>query len=151
MAEQRSCKAKVRSSILLSGSTSAPDIRRLDVMTPNTAPEHAALIERLQTRRVELTAKLAALTEPPDPTAAISFGKRVGDGTTEAVERISSTLTARSISSSLDEVDRALEKVDAGTFGVCDICGEPIPTARLEARPFTARCVAHADLPAPDA
>jgi RNA polymerase-binding transcription factor DksA len=112
--------------------------------------EHAALIARLEERRTHLTAELARLTEPPDPDAVISFGKRVGDGTTEAVERISSTLTARSIASSLAEVERALELIEAGTYGRCDVCGETIPAARLEARPYTARCVAHADLPARD-
>jgi DnaK suppressor protein len=75
---------------------------------------------------------------------ADAFGKRVGDGTTEAVERISTTLTARSIASSLLEVDRALEKVEAGTFGVCDVCEDTIPVERLEARPFTSRCIRHA-------
>ncbi|MEX1177303.1 MAG: TraR/DksA C4-type zinc finger protein, partial [Nitriliruptor sp.] len=79
-----------------------------------------------------------------DEAAVVAFGKRVGDGTTEAVERISTTLTARSIAASLAEVERALEKVDAGTFGICDVCGDPIPVERLEARPFTSRCVSHA-------
>ena len=59
--------------------------------------------------------------------------------------RISSTLQARSIAASLAEVTRALEKVADGTFGVCDVCGVAIPVERLEARPFTARCIRHAD------
>ena len=33
----------------------------------------------------------------------------------------------------LTEVEHALEKFDAGTYGVCEICGAPIPEARLEA------------------
>jgi DnaK suppressor protein len=106
--------------------------------------EHAALVRQLAARREELAAELARLTAPPDEAAVVAFGKRVGDGTTEAVERISSTLTARSIASSLGEVDRALEKVEAGTFGVCDVCGDRIPVERLEARPFTSRCIRHA-------
>lgn len=106
--------------------------------------EHADLVRRLAERRSELAADLARMTAPPDEAAVVAFGKRVGDGTTEAVERISSTLTARSIAASLAEVDRALEKVDAGTFGVCDVCGEVIPVERLEARPFTSRCIRHA-------
>jgi DnaK suppressor protein len=109
-----------------------------------TSTDHAALVQRLLTRRAEFEAELARLTAPPDEAAVVSFGKRVGDGTTEAVERISTTLTARSIAASLAEVDRALEKVHAGTFGVCDVCGEAIAIERLEARPFTARCIRHA-------
>ncbi len=106
--------------------------------------DHAERVRRFQARRAELAAQLAALTAPPDETAVVSFGKRVGDGTTEAVERISSTLTARSLAASLADVDRALEKLAAGTYGICDVCGEPIPAERLEARPFTSRCVRHA-------
>lgn len=114
--------------------------------TPAPTPDHAELIARLQARREELVVELARLTAPPDETAVVGFGKRVGDGTTEAVERISSTLTARSLSKSLHEIERALEKADDGSFGICDICGGTIPTERLEARPFTARCVKHADV-----
>lgn len=71
----------------------------------------------------------------------MSFGKRIGDGTTEAVERLSTTATARSISQSIDDIDRALAKLDDGTYGVCDGCGGDIGAARLEARPATATCV----------
>lgn len=39
------------------------------------------------------------------------------------------------------EVEAALGRVDAGTYGVCASCGRGIPAARLEARPFATRCV----------
>lgn len=42
----------------------------------------------------------------------------------------------------LDEVNAALEKVDQGTYGTCERCGEPIAPERLEARPLSVRCVA---------
>lgn len=71
----------------------------------------------------------------------MSFGKRIGDGTTEAVERLATTATARSIAASIDEIDRALAKIEEGSYGVCDSCGIEIGPARLEARPATARCV----------
>lgn len=41
-------------------------------------------------------------------------------------------------------VDNALSKMDAGTYGVCEVCGRPIPEARMEARPMSTRCVEHA-------
>ena len=41
----------------------------------------------------------------------------------------------------LDKIDRALKKIDAGTFGVCEDCEEPISSKRLEARPVTTLCV----------
>lgn len=41
-------------------------------------------------------------------------------------------------------VDAALEKMAAGEYGVCEVCGTAIPAARLEARPMSTRCVEHA-------
>lgn len=96
---------------------------------------------RLQERRRELATELERLTEAPAEGASISFGKRVGDGTTEAVERISSTATARSIAASISDIDSALASIEAGTYGVCEVCEAAIPPARLEVRPATTLCV----------
>ncbi|HEY6558225.1 MAG TPA: TraR/DksA C4-type zinc finger protein [Polyangiaceae bacterium] len=41
----------------------------------------------------------------------------------------------------LDKIQKALEKIDAGTFGVCDDCSEKISIKRLEARPETTLCI----------
>jgi DnaK suppressor protein len=95
----------------------------------------------LEARRRHLADELAELTKPPEAGSNLSFGKRIGEGTTEAVERISSTAAARSIAATLAEVDRALEKVDEGTYGRCDNCGQSISSERLEAIPFAALCV----------
>ena len=97
----------------------------------------------LLARRAELAAELVAITEVPlDPGSPVSFGKRVGDGTTEAVERLNKVGTARELEALLADVDRALEKLDDGTYGHCDVCGGAIEPARLEARPSSVRCVA---------
>ena len=95
----------------------------------------------LEARRRQLADELAELTKPPEGGSNLSFGKRIGEGTTEAVERISSTATARSIAASLAEVHRALGKLDEGTYGLCDECGQPISSERLEAMPFATLCV----------
>ncbi len=39
-------------------------------------------------------------------------------------------------------IRKALERIDAGTYGVCEMCGKPIPAGRLEALPYATRCVA---------
>ena len=97
--------------------------------------------EMLRSRRAELVAELERLTEPPDEGAAVAFGKRVGDGTTEAVERLATTAMARSLSASIMDIDRALLKLGEGSYGLCDECGDEIPATRLEALPATTRCV----------
>ncbi|WP_347111049.1 TraR/DksA C4-type zinc finger protein [Paenarthrobacter sp. S56] len=44
----------------------------------------------------------------------------------------------------LEQIDAALVRIAEGTYGVCIICGNPIPEGRLEARPWTPYCVNHA-------
>ena len=41
----------------------------------------------------------------------------------------------------LSKLDLALKKIEDGTFGICEICEEPIGTKRLEARPETTLCI----------
>lgn len=40
-----------------------------------------------------------------------------------------------------DEIRAARERAAAGSYGVCEVCGEPIAAARLDARPFARRCI----------
>jgi DnaK suppressor protein len=102
----------------------------------------AAIREALRVRLVDLEGALAELTATPrDPMAAVSFGKRVGDGTTEAVDRIAKVGQAEQLDAMRADVVRALEKLDDGTYGICDRCGALIPEARLEARPWSVLCV----------
>ena len=101
-----------------------------------------ALVRRsLLSRRAELESELSRLIEPPAEGAAVSFGKRIGDGTTEAVERLNTTATARSLADSIADIDRALAKIDDGSYGTCDRCGIDIGADRLEALPAASRCV----------
>jgi DnaK suppressor protein len=104
-------------------------------------PDLDGVASSLRLRRKALSAELDRLVEPPEGGATVGFGKRVGDGTTEAVERIASTATARSIFASIEAIDSALANIEAGTYGVCENCGELIPQARLEALPATTVCV----------
>ena len=107
-------------------------------MTIDHVAIRAALTERLES----LDAELAALTEVPrDPAAAIGFGKRIGDGTNEAIDRMTKVGTAEQLAVMRIDVVRAIEKLDDGTYGLCDRCGAVIPDERLEARPWSVRCV----------
>lgn len=100
-----------------------------------------AVARFLAARREELAAELERLTAPPPAGSTVSFGKRIGDGTSEAVERMATTATARSLSASLEDIDRALVKIGEGSYGRCDDCGNEIEGARLEALPAAALCV----------
>ncbi|HEX2432809.1 MAG TPA: TraR/DksA C4-type zinc finger protein [Gaiellaceae bacterium] len=41
----------------------------------------------------------------------------------------------------LQAIDAALERIEHGTYGICPKCGQPIPEERLEALPWTTRCI----------
>ena len=41
----------------------------------------------------------------------------------------------------LNKIEEAIERIDEGKYGICEACGEPIRTPRLEARPVTALCI----------
>ncbi|MGH2688294.1 MAG: TraR/DksA family transcriptional regulator, partial [Actinomycetota bacterium] len=64
--------------------------------------------------------------------------ERDPEGTTIAFERAQVAALADRARVRLADLERALERVDAGDHGRCEVCGRPIPAERLAARP-TAR------------
>jgi len=86
---------------------------------------------------------LASLERDADPAevANLGFGKRIGDATPYAVERMTDAYQARTIYATVAAIDQALERIDAGTYGRCAACGTAIPGERLEAVPWAALCV----------
>ncbi len=114
-------------------------------MTPETAPEpdHLAKArDALVSKRSEIVAKVDQLgAHDPAEVANLGFGKRIGDATAYAVERMTDAYQARTIYATVADIDQALERIDAGTYGVCIRCGNPIPDERLEAVPWAALCV----------
>ena len=85
--------------------------------------------------------RVAGLAKRPERGTAQGFGKRIGDGTTEAVGRLTEIGVGRSLESTLARTERALEKLDEGSYGTCDACGAPIEPARLQARPDSVLCL----------
>jgi RNA polymerase-binding transcription factor DksA len=101
--------------------------------------EHAASLENV---REELTARAAALRSGADvPSGGISFGKRVGEGTSIAIERFTDVAIHDQIVQQLAAVEAALTRVAEGTYGTCTVCHRPIAEERLEAIPWAATCV----------
>jgi RNA polymerase-binding transcription factor len=96
----------------------------------------------LEAHRDETRARVGALAQRPELGSAQGFGKRIGDGTTEAISRLTEIGVGQSLESTLARTERALSKLDEGTYGVCDVCGEPIAHARLHAMPDSVMCVA---------
>ena len=68
------------------------------------------------------------------------------EGATIAFERAQVDALARDAETRLASVDAALARVDDGSYGICAVCGRPIPAGRLEARPTATTCVGCASL-----
>jgi RNA polymerase-binding transcription factor len=94
----------------------------------------------LDEKRAQLEAELDGLSAPTDQ-GGISFGKRVGDGTSVAVERLSQVAAHDRLHAMLADVKRAQQKNAEGDYGTCDRCGSPIAPERLEALPWAVQCV----------
>ena len=105
------------------------------------AAELTAVKDALRHRAQALELRITGMATPPERGSGISFGKRVGDGTTEAVRRLTEVGVGSSLESSQARVLRALEKLDEGTYGTCDNCGRPIASARLRFSPESVLCI----------
>ena len=101
-----------------------------------------AIRRELEARRDGARERVATLAQRPELGAAQGFGKRIGDGTTEAISRLTDIGVGSSLEAGLVRTERALAKLDEGTYGVCDACGEPIPDGRLRALPDSVLCLA---------
>jgi DnaK suppressor protein len=108
------------------------------IVEPSAVDVRAVLLEK----RAEIIAKVAQLGEhDPAEVANLGFGKRIGDATSYAVDRMTDAYQARTIYATVGEIDQALERLDEGTYGRCVLCGHAIPEERLRAVPWAALCV----------
>lgn len=105
-------------------------------------PESDEIRALLERKRAEIVAKVDQLgAHDPAEVANLGFGKRIGDATTYAVERMTDAYQARTIYATVAEIDQALERLDEGTYGSCVACGVLMPSERLLAVPWAALCV----------
>jgi len=105
-------------------------------------PDLDAIARQLEQRRDRARERVAALAKRPERGAAQGFGKRIGDGTVEAISRLTDIGVGSSLEVGLARTERALVKLREGTYGRCDACGEPIAATRLQALPDSVMCVA---------
>ena len=111
-------------------------------LEPSPMPAFQADLDRLlRTRLAEVRGRIAALAKAPEPGSGIGFGKRIGDGTSEAISRRNDIGVGNSLLVTEEKLERALAKLDDCSYGRCDRCGGPIAPARLEAIPESALCI----------
>ena len=105
-------------------------------------PDLTTTRAELEARRDRTRKRVGALAQRPELGSAQGFGKRIGDGTIEAVSRLTEIGVGGSLEHTLARTERALAKLDEGTYGTCDACGGEIAPARLAAMPDSTLCLA---------
>jgi DnaK suppressor protein len=96
----------------------------------------------LTDQRAQLRREIAEQGADPDGDE-VSFVDDAGfsDRSHSTQERSRLIAVVDALRSNLTEVDRAIRRIEAGTFGICERCGRPIDPARLEARPWAPLCI----------
>jgi RNA polymerase-binding transcription factor DksA len=115
---------------------------------PNEAPtaesaavDYAALLREEQ---AGLKDQLKELGFANEGDAGLNYDSNFADSSQVTAERGEAERLATELREALDEVDAALVRLDAGNYGVCQVCGKPIGAARLEAMPAARFCIVDA-------
>ena len=112
-------------------------------MTAQPPDDIASPEEVLVALQHDLSARAEALRSGATvPSGGISFGKRVGEGTSIAIERFTDVAIHGQLLQQLALVDAALARIAEGTYGQCTVCHRTIVAERLDVVPWAATCVA---------
>jgi len=97
----------------------------------------------LTRERDRLEAQIASL-EPGHGATSPDFDDNFADSGQVAAEQGENKVLAGQLREQIDEIEHALAKIDDGTYGTCEVCGNAIAEPRLEAMPATRYCIEHA-------
>jgi RNA polymerase-binding protein DksA len=104
-------------------------------------PEPTADLDAARARLLEERARLLAeLGEPVEAPGQMTYGSQAAAASHVFEQQRDLALRDRS-RTELQRVESALAKLEAGTYGTCDSCGNPIAAERLEAIPWAALCI----------
>ncbi|HWD24115.1 MAG TPA: TraR/DksA C4-type zinc finger protein [Acidimicrobiales bacterium] len=98
----------------------------------------------LQTERDHLLSQLEELGYGEIGDTGLNLDANFADSSQVTAERGETETLVRELRNTLKEVEAAIGRIEAGTYGICEKCGNPIEPARLEAMPATRFCIAHA-------
>jgi len=111
--------------------------------------QRQAAAERLSAERDELRGRLASMSRDLEALFAASADSNADDehdpeGQTIAYERSQLASLIRAAEDHLGAVEAGMIRLQQGSYGICEVCGQPIPAARLDARPTARTCIEHA-------
>jgi len=115
--------------------------------TKLTAKEIGDLKGRLEEERGELREQLTTIEEEAFAATQSELSGDVGlddesaDAGTATFEREKDLSIENNVRDLLAKIDRALGRIDDGTYGICERCGKPIEKARIKALPYVDLCI----------
>jgi RNA polymerase-binding protein DksA len=96
-----------------------------------------AIIEQLRDKKVSLAQRIAAIESDLTSARSADFAEQTTERENdEVLEAI--LVEAKQ---ELNQIEQALQRVKAGTYGICEQCEQPIDLKRLQALPYTTRCI----------
>ena len=112
-----------------------------------TKKEIDDLHDRLVEERAELQVQLTTIEEASfaqtqsDLTGDVGLDDESADAGTATFEREKDLSIEQNVRDLLAKIDRALQRIEDGRFGICDRCGKPIEKARVKALPYVDLCI----------
>ena len=99
-----------------------------------------AHLSRVEHELSELEKTRESAREGKDETSG--YGNAVGEAATETSAKERDMALIGNLQHVRQQVESALRRIEDGSYGTCETCGQPIPRERLEALPFAGQCVA---------
>jgi DnaK suppressor protein len=119
----------------------------MPVKSPYTAKELKVLKDDLQAHHKDVEKQLAEISESTfasdqtDMTGEAGFDEEYADAGSATYEREKDLSLVINLRDLLEKIEKAVTKIDEGTYGLCDRCGKPIEKARLKALPYANLCL----------
>lgn len=112
------------------------DRRMLGAIRGQLVAQREELLEQL--REIE---EAASNSSQPDVSGEVSFDEDSVDAGSYTFEREKDLSIAHNVRDLLGKMAKALDKIDEGTYGICESCGQPIDAARVKALPHVLLCL----------
>jgi DnaK suppressor protein len=107
----------------------------MDAAKERLMAERARVVDEVQSLQDDLARSLE------DATDEDGNDSHLGDSATETLDREIEQSLEENAEHLLASIDAALERIDNGTYGICERCGKPIGEERLEALPYATKCI----------
>ena len=112
-----------------------------------TTQEIGELRTRLESERGELADQLTTIEDQAfaatqsDISGDVGVDDESADAGTATFEREKELSIEQNVRDLIQKIDRALKRIDDGTYGICEACGKPIEKARIKALPYAELCI----------